>query len=183
MSRSSAHPKGWGEESWQGSNRAPTENQCPAALSRPRGKRCCWDAPGAPTPALLPVASIPGRGVLLPPWDEDGKTGWGLTFPQRTRLWRMRQVGMGSRSFQEEVKACTSPGIWWHFVTYVSLEVQRSVTICVLTWKSFFADLQHKTRVCRRRGSKDTRQRPGTTLPCPTVPPVWPHSATQCYIH
>lgn len=117
MSQSSAYPKGWGEESWQGSNRAPTGNQCPAALSRPRGKRCCWDAPGAPSPALLSVASIPGRGVLLPQWDEDGKTGWGLTFPQRTRLWRMRQVGMGSPSFQEEVKACTSPGIWWHFVT------------------------------------------------------------------
>lgn len=98
-------PQRLGEEFWQGSNRVPTGNQSPATLTRPRGKRCCWDPL---VPPLLPCPT-PWHPFLLPQWDEDGKTGWGLTFPQRTRLWRTRQVGMGSPSFQEEVTACTSP--------------------------------------------------------------------------
>lgn len=125
-------PQRLGGESQQGSIGVPTGNQCPAALTRARGKRCCWDPLGAPTPALHglphPVASILGRGVLLPQWDEDGRTGdGGLTFPQRTQLWRMKWVGMGSPSFLGEVTACTSPR---NLVALCHLGVIAGAQIC-----------------------------------------------------
>lgn len=115
-----------GGGSQRGSTRVPTENQSSGCsdwvkrqkmLLRPAGYPCSCPAWAAPAHGIAPHPRQGHRAC--PKGVRVGKEGTGAhlhsaALPQRTRLWRMRQVETGYPSLQLTVHP---PQMWWHFVT------------------------------------------------------------------